>query len=128
MKYMKNSFIKYPSHYLDPPPLPQEDLEPSKDAKVGIELSLSINLFKSICLFVSLCLTISLTTTIMSVKEDDKNDPSKGKLEDSLDPMTGLNGGKRAQQAAMMMKQRGNRSIISPTGTGMSQAGCQIVT
>ena len=62
---------------------------------------------------------------MMFVKEDDKNDPSKGKLEDSLDPMTGLNGGKRAQQAAMMMKQRGNRSIISPTGTGMSQAGCQ---
>ena len=33
MKYMKNNFIKSPSHYLDPPPLPLEDLEPSKDCK-----------------------------------------------------------------------------------------------
>jgi len=33
MRYMKNSFIKDSSHYLSPPPLPQEDLEPSKDAK-----------------------------------------------------------------------------------------------
>ncbi len=33
VKYLKNSFIKSSSHYTDPPPLPQEDLEPNKDAK-----------------------------------------------------------------------------------------------
>lgn len=33
MKYMKNTFIKDTSHYMDPPPLPQEDLEPTKDTK-----------------------------------------------------------------------------------------------
>ena len=33
VKYMKNSFIKPSTHYTDPPPLPQEDLEPNKDTK-----------------------------------------------------------------------------------------------
>merc|ERR1719300_1517603 len=33
MKYMKNSLLKPASYYLEDPPLPQEDLEPSKDSK-----------------------------------------------------------------------------------------------
>merc|ERR1719219_32785 len=33
MKYMKNSLLKPASYYLEDPALPQEDLEPTKDAK-----------------------------------------------------------------------------------------------
>ena len=33
MKYMKNTLLKPASYYLEDPPLPQEDLEPTKDAK-----------------------------------------------------------------------------------------------
>ena len=33
MKYMKNTLLKPASYYLEDPPLPQEDLEPTKDSK-----------------------------------------------------------------------------------------------
>ena len=33
MKYMKNTLLKPSSYYLEEPPLPQEDLEPTKDSK-----------------------------------------------------------------------------------------------
>ena len=33
MKYMKNTLLKPASYYLEDPPLPQEDLEPTKDTK-----------------------------------------------------------------------------------------------
>merc|ERR1719336_3286849 len=33
MRYMKNTLLKPASYYLEDPPLPQEDLEPTKDSK-----------------------------------------------------------------------------------------------
>ena len=33
MRYMKNTLLKPASYYLKDPPLPQEDLEPTKDSK-----------------------------------------------------------------------------------------------
>ena len=39
MKYMKNTMEKPSSYYLSDPPLPDEDLQPTKDSKeVGILL------------------------------------------------------------------------------------------